>query len=117
MRQFCQWKIGWDYDMACELERSRRETRDHRPQHPQPETKYFIHDAMPFWWMSHLLLGHLSTVIDHQSNAPSAFYVGITPIADVHDNREQGGGPNRFLGIDLGNMYHAARGIVASAGP
>ncbi|KAF9520624.1 hypothetical protein BS47DRAFT_647802 [Hydnum rufescens UP504] len=85
-----RWKIGWDYDMACELEHSRRETRDHRPQHPQPETKYFIHDAMPFWWMSHLLLSHLSTVIDHQSNAPSAFYVGITPITDVHDSHEPG---------------------------
>ena len=103
--------------MACEREHSQKESANHHPQHPQPETKYFIHDAMPFWWMSHLLLNHLSTAIEQQSSATSTFYVGITPAdGQGQGGQDQGEGVNRFCGVDLSNMYQAARGIAASGG-
>ncbi|KAF8344216.1 uncharacterized protein EI90DRAFT_3028766 [Cantharellus anzutake] len=94
-----RWKIGWDRDSLCN---QANWGPDIVSEAPKNDPKIFAHDAMPYWWMAHLLLTHLRSV----QVPPSRGGYDI-----VFSDFSVDGGPNRLIGVDLASMLQTARGL------
>jgi len=89
-----RWRAGWDLDFLCN-----NANRD-------PATTVFVHDAMPFWWLAHLLVIHLRSAQVHVNGGT----YGVISMDNI-DVRQADEGPNRLHDVDLASMLRTARGL------
>lgn len=98
-----QWKNGWDFDNLCP-----KDTLYMDPKAQERPIHLFSQDAMPFYWMSQLLLTHMtgSQVTLQGENVPAS-----SPRRWA-DELEEGEGQRRLSDIDLAATFMTAKGVA-----